>query len=278
MTAEYARLTSFLDCIRKKTDFVPKVALILGSGLGGFADAHVDVACVVPYGEIAGFPVSTVPGHAGRFIFGYIGGVPVAVMQGRVHYYEGYPMRDVVAGVRLMHMMGADTLFLTNASGGINPNFYPGAFMLISGHISSFVPSPLIGENVEELGTRFPDMSAVYTPRLREIVKSVAAQQGTELFEGTYLQVGGPNFESPNEIEMFRTLGADACGMSTAVEAIAARHMGMEICGISCVSNLAAGMSKTPLTHEEVQETANRVSRQFAALVSGSIARMGKTE
>ena len=185
-------------------------------------------------------------------------------------------MRDVVAGVRLMRMLGAETLFLTNASGGINRHFYPGAFMLIEGQISSFVPSPLIGENVEELGPRFPDMSAVYSPRLRSIIRAEAEALNIDLCAGVYLQVGGPNFETPNEIEMFRTLGADACGMSTAVEAIAARHAGMEVCGISCVSNLAAGMSKTELSHEEVQETANRVSRQFAALVSGSIARFGK--
>ena len=276
MSEEYTRLKGFLDCIREKTDFVPKVALVLGSGLGGFADSHVDIACTVPYSEIRGFPVSTVVGHAGRFVFGHVGGVPVVVMQGRVHYYEGYPMADVVAGVRLMRMLGAQTLFLTNASGGINRDFYPGAFMLIRGHISSFVPSPLIGENVDELGPRFPDMSAVYSPRLREIIQTQAKALHIELFSGVYLQVGGPNFETPNEIELFRTLGADACGMSTAVEAIAARHAGMEICGISCVSNLAAGMSKTALSHEEVQETANRVSRQFAALVSGSIGAMGK--
>lgn len=274
-SSEFSRLSGFLSALRAKTDFVPQVALVLGSGLGAFAETHVDIACTVPYSEIPGFPVSTVPGHTGRFVFGRIQGLPVVVMQGRVHYYEGYAMRDVVAGVRLMHMLGADKLFLTNASGGINPSFYPGAFMLITGQISSFIPSPLIGENVEELGTRFPDMSAIYSPRLQKIVRDVAAAQGTPLFSGTYLQVGGPNFESPNEIEMFRLLGADACGMSTAVEAIAARHMGMEVCGISCVSNLAAGMSKTPLTHEEVQETADRVSRQFAALVSGSIAAMG---
>lgn len=274
MSSEYDRLKGFLDCVRARTDFVPKVALVLGSGLGGFADS-VEIECVVPYAEIRGFPVSTVAGHAGRFVFGRVGGVPVAVMQGRVHYYEGYPMHDVVAGVRLMRMMGADRLFLTNASGGINPSFYPGAFMLISGHIASFVPSPLIGANLEELGLRFPDMTEVYTPRLREMVKRAAQAEGIELFEGTYLQVGGPNFETPYEIELFRRLGADACGMSTAVEAIAARHAGMEVCGVSCVSNLAAGMSKTPLTHEEVQETANRVSKQFTALVARSVQEMG---
>ncbi len=193
------------------------------------------------------------------------------IMQGRIHYYEGYPMSDVVLPVRLMGMLGAKVLFLTNASGGIQEGMHAGDFMLITDQISDFVPSPLIGENPDELGTRFPDMSHIYREELREAVRAAAGKLGIPLKEGVYIQLTGPNYESPAEIRMCRAIGADAVGMSTACEAVAANHMGMKVCGISCVSNLAAGISGNPLTHKEVQETADRVAPMFKKLVTESI-------
>ncbi len=195
-------------------------------------------------------------------------------MQGRVHYYEGYPMSDVVLPVRLMRKMGAKVLFLTNAAGGVNFDFAPGDFMLIRDQIASFVPSPLLGLNVEEWGARFPDMSHIYDEDLQEIIRSSASQMGLKLQEGVYLQLTGPAYESPAEIRMCRALGADAVGMSTACEAVAANHMGYKICGISCISNLASGMTQKPLSHKEVQETADRMAVQFEELVTRSIGKM----
>lgn len=232
----------------------------------------------LPYSEIDGFPVSTVPGHAGKFIFGYVGKVPVVLMQGRVHYYEGYPISDIVLPARLMKLMGAQILFLTNASGGINPDFHAGALMMIKDHISCFAPNPLVGPNIDELGTRFPDMTDVYKKNLQDIIKSTAKKNDIELFEGVYAQLTGPSFESPAEIRMLKTMGVDAVGMSTVVEAIAANHMGMKVCGISCISNLAAGMNKKPLTHAEVQEAANAAEPKFTKLVTESIISMADCE
>lgn len=270
MNPVYEKLLKCYNCYKAKIDFEPRVAVVLGSGLGNFAEV-VDVKAQLPYSEIEGFPVSTVPGHAGKFIFGYINEVPVVLMQGRVHYYEGYPITDVVLPTRLMKMMGAKVLFLTNASGGINPSFHAGSLMLIKDHISLFAPNPLIGPNIEELGTRFPDMSHVYDEDLQEIIRSTAKENGTELFEGVYAQLTGPSFESPAEIQMLYKMGASAVGMSTVVEAIAANHMGMKICGVSCVSNLAAGMNSAPLTHEEVQEAANAAAPKFRRLVTETV-------
>lgn len=274
MKKDYEKLLKCYESVREKIKFQPKAAIVLGSGLGNFAD-QIEVAEELPYGEIEGFPVSTVPGHAGKFIFGYIGDVAVVLMQGRVHYYEGYPITDVVLPARLMKMMGAKILFLTNASGGINPAFHAGSLMLIKDHISCFAPNPLIGPNVEELGTRFPDMTHVYDEDLQEILKNTAKENDIELFEGVYAQLTGPSFESPAEIKMLQTLGASAVGMSTVVEAIAANHMGMKICGVSCVSNLAAGMNSAPLTHEEVQEAANAVAPKFEKLLTESVKKFG---
>ena len=234
--------------IRQKTDFVPRVALILGSGLGALAD-EIETELVISYNEIEGFPVSTVAGHEGRFVFGYIGGTPVVIMQGRVHYYEGYPMADVVLPTRLMGLMGAKKLVLTNAAGGVNPDYRPGDFMLITDHITTGVPSPLIGANADELGVRFPDMSEVYSLRMRGIIKQEAAKLGIGLREGVYVQLTGPAYETPAEVRMCRGWGGDAVGMSTACEAMAARHMGTEVCGISCITNLAAGLSSVQLDH-----------------------------
>ena len=273
MNPGYQKLLRCYESVQKKFDFTkftPGVAIVLGSGLGDYAD-DIEVVGEVDYHDIEGFPVSTVPGHAGKFIFGYVGDVPVVCMKGRVHYYEGYPITDVVLPTRLMKLMGAKILFLTNACGGINPEFKAGDFMLIEDQISVFAPNPLIGENIDELGTRFPDMSHVYDEELRKIIRKAAKGNGIELKEGVYCQFTGPSFESPAEIRMAGKLGADAAGMSTVVEAIAANHMGMRICGISFVSNLAAGISPNPLTHEEVQEAANAAAPKFKKLITESV-------
>lgn len=270
------KLFKCYDSFKEKIDFKPEIAIILGSGLGALAD-EIDVKAVLNYSEIEGFPKSTVPGHKGRFVFGYMDGVPVVIMQGRVHYYEGYPMSDVVLPTRLMKLMGARVLFLTNASGGVNFGFNAGDFMLINDQISTFIPSPLIGPNIDELGTRFPDMSEIYDKDLRDIIKKTAKNLDIKLQEGVYIQLKGPNFESPAEIRMCRILGADAVGMSTACEAIAANHMGMKICGISCVANLGCGMTENPLTHKEVMEAADKAAPLFKKLIRGSVVNIAKT-
>ena len=266
------KLNRCVETIREKTSFQPEVALVLGSGLGGFGEL-VEEALRIPYASLPGFPVSTVPGHAGQFILGYVRGVPVIVMQGRVHYYEGYPMEDVVMPIRIMGMLGAKKLILTNAAGGVNTAFTPGDLMLLEDHISAFVPSPLRGENLDALGTRFPDMSCVYDIPLRQAAEEAAGSRGIALQKGVYLQWQGPNYESPAEIRMFRTLGADAVGMSTVCEAIAARHMGLRVCAVSCITNMACGILPQPLSHQEVQETASRVRDKFESLVLEMIQR-----
>ncbi|NCC67003.1 MAG: purine-nucleoside phosphorylase [Clostridia bacterium] len=271
---EYEKLIRCFDSVRAKTDFVPKFAVVLGSGLGGFGD-NVEVDSTVEYKDIEGFPLSTAPGHMGRFVFGRIAEVPVVIMQGRVHMYEGYSAQEVVLPVRLMGLLGAKVLFLTNAAGCANPDFCPGDLMLITDQISCFVPSPLIGENLSALGVRFPDMSRIYDKKLCQALRRTASENCIMLREGIYLQLRGPQFETPAEVRACRILGADALGMSTAVEAIAARHMGLRVCGISCITNLAAGMNETPLTQEEVMETGQRVAEQFATLVSRFIASIG---
>ena len=270
MNVNYEKLMKCFECVQQKITFTPEIALILGSGLGDYADT-MEVVETLDYHDIEGFPVSTVPGHKGRFVFGYAGGVPIVAMQGRVHFYEGYKPQDVVLPIRLMKLMGAKVLFLTNAAGGINRSFNAGDFMLITDQISMSVPSPLIGENIDELGVRFPDMSEVYSRRLRKIIENSAVTAGVPLRKGVYIQTTGPQYETPAEIRAYERLGADAVGMSTAIEAIAARHAGMEICGISCISNLAAGISVNPLTHAEVQETADRVAPLFKKLVTQAI-------
>ena len=276
MNDVYEKLVKCYESVKEKIDFNPQVALVLGSGLGDYAD-QIDVAATLDYKDIEGFPVSTVPLHKGRFVFGYVEGVPVVIMQGRVHYYEGYPMTDVVLPTRLMKLMGAKVLFLTNASGGIKQGFHAGDFMLIKDHISSFVPSPLLGANIEALGTRFPDMSHVYDEDLQQIVKKAACDLGINLKEGVYVQLTGPAYETPAEINMCRMMGADAVGMSTACEAQAAKHMGMKVVGISCISNLAAGISPKPLTHAEITETADAVAPMFKQLLTETIKGIAKT-
>ena len=245
MSKLYEKLETCLASVRQKTDFKPEVALILGSGLGDYAD-EIKIETTIDYTDIEGFPTSTVAGHKGRFVFGYVGNVPVVIMQGRVHYYEGYPMTDVVLPTRLMGMMGAKKLILTNAAGGANPEYKPGDFMMITDQISDFVPSPLIGPNIDELGERFPDMSDIYDKKLQKVIRKTAAFLDIPLREGVYIQLTGPNFESPAEVRMCRTLGADAVGMSTSCEAVAANHMGMMICGISCIANMGSGITANP--------------------------------
>ena len=266
----YEKLQKCVEAVRSKTDFVPDVALVLGSGLGGFAE-NIKIETEISYSEIPGFPVSTVPGHAGKFIFGYLDNVKVVCMKGRVHFYEGYQISDVVLPARLMKMLGAKILFLTNAAGGLGEGFNAGDLMLITDHISIFAPNPLIGPNVDELGPRFADMSNVYDKDLQDVIRKTAKENGIDLKEGVYCQLTGPSFESPAEIRLLGKLGVSAVGMSTVNEAIAANHMGMRICGVSCISNLAAGISETPLCHEEVQEAADKAAPLFTKLVKESI-------
>ena len=275
MNPVYEKLLKCYDSVRARIDFKPEIALILGSGLGDFGET-IDVVDTLSYSEIEGFPVSTVAGHKGRYIFGYVNGVPVVCMQGRVHYYEGYPMTDVVLPTRLMKMMGAKVLFLTNASGGLNYDYEAGDFMMITDHIMNFVPSPLIGPNIDELGLRFPDMSDIYKKDLQAIIRNTAKELEIKLQEGVYIQLTGPNFETPHEVKMCRILGADAAGMSTAAEAVAANHMGMKVCGISCITNMGCGMLDQPLSHEEVQETADRVAVDFKRLITACLVNIYK--
>ena len=274
MNPVYDKLLRCYDSVKDRIPFAPDVALVLGSGLGDYAD-HIQVEAAIDYHEIEGFPVSTVPGHKGRFVFSHIEGVPVVLMQGRVHYYEGYAMTDVVLPIRLMKLMGARILFLTNASGGVNFDFAAGDLMLIRGQILSLVPAPPIGPHLGGLGPRVPGMSHIYDEDLRSLIRECAAELDIPLREGVYVQFTGPAYESPQEVRMCRSLGGDACGMSTACEAVAANHMGMKICGISCISNLACGMTDQPLSHKEVQETADRVAPRFRELVTRAIGRMG---
>ena len=249
-----------------QADFVPEVAAILGSGLGDFADECVKIVATVSYNDIEGFPVSTISGHKGQFVFGYVGDTKVVIMQGRVHFYEGYPMTDVVMPTRLMNLMGANKLLLTNAAGGCGDGYAPGDLMIINDHITSFAPSCLIGPNYNK-GARFPDMSEVYSKRMIAKIHELADKNGIKVQEGVYLQTTGPAYESPAEVRAYKNFGAHAIGMSTACEAVAANHIGMEIAGISCITNMCTGMSDQPLSHEEVKETADRVAVQFKKLV-----------
>lgn len=259
-----------LKYIRTITDFMPETAIVLGSGLGSLAD-EIEIMNTINYNDIPDFPISTAPGHKGRFVFGKIEEKNVVIMQGRIHLYEGYTPKQVVNPIRLMKMMGANKLLLTNASGGINTHFKVGDFMLINDHISCFVPSPLIGKNDNSVGVRFPDMSQVYSKRMSDIISNTAQDEEINLKSGIYLQLTGPNFETPAEIRMAKVLGADAVGMSTAIEAQAAKHCGFEVGAVSVISNLACGISKTPITSEEVEETANKIAPLFKRLIKKSV-------
>ncbi len=270
MCKGYARIKACVEEIKRQTSFVPKVGIVLGSGLGSFGDG-IDLVCQIPYATLPDFPISTVPGHAGRFLLGTLAGVPVICMQGRVHYYEGYAMEDVVLPIRVMAALGIESLLLTNAAGGMGQGFAPGDLMLLTDHIATFVPNPLRGENLEEIGTRFPDMSQVYDLALQKNIEQAAASLNIPLQKGVYVQLSGPSYESPAEIRLLKALGADAVGMSTAVEAIAARHAGLRVAAISCITNLAAGLSEKTLNHAEVQETADRAGAALAALLTESV-------
>lgn len=259
--------------IRSITDFEPEIALVLGSGLGSLADG-IETAATVNYGDIPDFPVSTAPSHKGRFVFGYIGKTKAVIMQGRVHLYEGYSAQKIAEPIRLMKQLGAKVLFLTNAAGGINKNFHIGDLMLIEDHISSFVPSPLIGRNDNNIGVRFPDMSDVYSKRLQKIIKATAFDCNIPLTNGVYIQLTGPAFETKAEIKMCSILGADAVGMSTAIEAQTGRHCGFEVCGISLITNLACGLLDKPITSDEVAEAANKAAPYFKELITKSIERI----
>ncbi len=265
-------LKDTLEFLRSRTDVRPEVGLVLGSGLD-FFHRKMKVEAAVPYAEIPGFPVSTVAGHAGRFLFGEIAGKKAVVMQGRVHYYEGYSMAETVLPVRAMIGMGAKKLLLTNAAGGINPDFEVNTFMALKDHIACFVPSPLRGPNDKELGPRFPDMTSVYDPEFLQLFLRTARACRVRAATGVYLQTSGPQFETPAEVALFRSLGADAVGMSTAAEAIAARHAGARVLAVSRISNAAAGYGG-PLSHEEVSASAREVEEAFCSLTEKLIAGM----
>ncbi len=274
-TSLYERAEHATRVIRARISVEPRIALVLGSGLGSFAD-DFDEAVGIPYEEIPGFVRSTAQGHAGRLVIGKIEGVPLLAMQGRVHYYEGYSLEEVTFPVRTFGLLGVKTLVLTNAAGGINVQLTQGALMVISDHLNLMGVNPLRGPNDERFGPRFPDMSAVYSPELQELVIDEARAIGVEVRRGVYGGLSGPSYETPAEIHLLRALGADAVGMSTVPEAIVARHMGLEVLGISCITNMAAGISDEPINHEEVMATGDRVRETFAELlqrVIGAISR-----
>ena len=274
MTVEEKLMSCFKN-LEAHVPYKPRLALVLGSGLGGLAE-ELATDAVIPYASIRNFPFSTAPGHKGAFVFARIDGIPVVIMQGRIHYYEGYPMTDVVLPIRIMKLMGAEILFLTNAAGGVNKNFSAGDFMMLTDHITSFVPSPLIGKNLDTLGVRFPDMSCVYDKELRSHITAAAQELDIPLTSGVYCQFTGPAYETPQEVRLAGILGADAVGMSTAVEAVAARHAGMRVCAISFISNLAAGIGTSLLNEQEVLDAGKKAAPLFKQLVLNSITRMGK--
>lgn len=250
--------------------FKPFIGIVLGSGLGGLAD-EMEIETRISYSDIPGFPKSTVEGHKGEYLFGYLDNVPVVMMNGRVHYYEGYPMSQVVMPVRILALLGVKNMFLTNASGGLNRTYHPGTLMCINDHISSFIPSPLIGPNDERLGVRFPEMSQIYDREYICIMHKVADQNGIELRDGIYLQVTGPAYESPAESRAYLMLGADTVGMSTACEAIVLNAMHVRILGLSCVTDMAIDNEDSVLTHEEVQIVANQASEKLKTIVKNTI-------
>ena len=252
--------------IRARVSAQPAIGLVLGSGLGDFADTLED-AVRIPYAEIPDFPVPSVPGHSGALVFGRKCGRDVVVMQGRIHYYEGLSQKEITLPIRVLAALGVKTLVLTNACGGVNLSFTPGDLMLISDHINFSGSNSLIGPNFDAFGPRFPDMSDLYTASLRAVIKEKAQIAGIPLREGVYAMYSGPNYETPAEIRMFRTLGADTVGMSTVPEALVAGHCGMQVVGVSCVTNMAAGVLPVKLSHAEVTETANRVSVKFRSLI-----------
>lgn len=267
------RLEETVRLIHKRTDLVPEVILTLGSGLGSLAD-EVEQKVVIPYGDIPHFLVSKVEGHAGNFVFGMLEGKRVAVMQGRFHFYEGYRQEDLVYPLRSAFKLGAKKFIVTNAAGGLHKDWNVGDLMLISDHINLLGAHPLYGENPATLGPRFYDMSQAYTPELRALAKAVAKEQGLTIREGVYCATMGPSYETPAEVRMVKGWGADAVGMSTVPEVLAAAHMKMQTLGISCITNMAAGILPEPLSHQEVIETTTRVRETFKKLIRGVLRRM----
>ena len=267
------RVEAAASHIRRRCTALPETAIVLGSGLGDFSDTLLD-AMATPYTDLPHWPPSTVAGHAGRLVVGTVAGKRIAALSGRVHYYEGHDLAAVVFATRVMARLGVRRLVLTNAAGGINTAFAQGALMIIDDHINMLGSNPLIGPNDDRFGPRFPDMSEVYSARLRNVADEAARARGVPVSHGIYVAVHGPSYETPAEIRFFRKMGADAIGMSTVPEAIAARHMGLEVLGISCITNMAAGVLPQPLDHNEVMETARRVRGSFISLLEGIIERL----
>ncbi len=269
----FERIEAAAQAVRARVGELPQTAVVLGSGLGDFADA-LPGGIVIPYSDLPHWPVSSVVGHAGKLVVATLHGRRIAVLAGRAHVYEGHDLDRVVFGARVMARLGVRELILTNAAGGINTGFASGALMVIDDHINLMGSNPLVGPNDERLGPRFPDMTEVYSTRLRKLAHNVATNSGIALARGVYAGLHGPSYETPAEIRFLRTVGADAVGMSTVPEAIAARHMGVEVLGISCITNMAAGVLPQPLVHAEVLETAQRVKGAFIGLLEGIIERL----
>jgi purine-nucleoside phosphorylase len=277
MTDIYSKAQAAADYIRTLTPLTPRLGIILGSGLGNFA-SQVEAPTVIPYAEIPHFPQSTVEGHSGKLILGHIAGVPVAVMQGRVHAYEGYPLSEVTFPTRVLGLLGCRSLIVTNAAGAINTTYKQGSLVAISDHINLTGSNAAVGPNEAKFGPRFFDMTTAYSPQLRALAQAEAAKQNIPLAEGIYLAVLGPSYETPAEIRAFRILGADLVGMSTVHEVIVARHMGIDILGLSLVTNMAAGVLNEAINHEEVMETGRRVEHQFTSLLTALIPQMALTK
>jgi purine-nucleoside phosphorylase len=273
VTVYYDAVREAADALRPRLGAVPDVAVVLGSGLGGFTSA-IRESTSIPYGEIPHWPASAVVGHAGMLVAGNLRGHQVAALSGRAHFYEGHPMQTSTFGTRVLGLLGVRTILLTNAAGGINLSFKPGTLMVIDDHLNLMGTNPLVGANDDRFGPRFPDMTEVYSKRLRQTADEAAAACGVPVAHGVYAALHGPSYETPAEIRYLRTIGADAVGMSTAPEAIVARHMGMEVLGISCITNPAAGVLPKPLVHDEVMEVARRVRAEFSALLEAIIERL----
>jgi purine-nucleoside phosphorylase len=269
----YEQVAAAAAVVRAQSSVRPAVAVVLGSGLGDFASSLAD-GVTIPYARIPHWPAASVAGHEGRLVLGDVAGRSVAALAGRAHFYEGYDLRTVTFATRVLGLLGVRTLILTNAAGGVNARFKPGSLMVIDDHINLMGSNPLIGPNDDRFGSRFPDMTGVYSPRLRGVADEVARQQGFQLEHGVYAACHGPSYETPAEIRFLRAAGADAVGMSTVPEAIVARHMGIEVLGISCITNFAAGVLPQPLNHEEVLETAKNVRARFVGLLEGIIGRL----
>jgi purine-nucleoside phosphorylase len=271
--SSYERVEAAAAAIRSRCGVLPETAIVLGSGLGAFAETLLD-AVAAPYGDLPHWPASKIVGHEGRLVIGNVAGKRIAALAGRVHFYEGHDLETVVFATRVMGRLGVKRIVLTNAAGGINTSFSQGALMIIDDHINLLGSNPLLGANDERFGPRFPDMSEVYSSRLRDVADAVALDKGIAVRHGIYVATTGPSYETPAEIRFFRTIGADAVGMSTVPEAIAARHMGLEVLGISCITNMAAGVLPGVLAHDEVMETARRVRGAFVALLEGIVERL----